>query len=220
MSKPVIGILGAGKVGIVLAQLAVAAGYRTLIAASGDPADIALTTAVLAPGAEPMWARDVASAADVVILALPLGKYQQIPAAELAGKTVVDAMNYWWETDGERPELSDPETSTSELVQGFLPESTVVKAFNHMGYHDLYDEARTSDGSPVISDGLPTGGRKAIAIAGDGERAVASVADIVNNLGFDPLTLPSLRAGAKLQPNTPAFGANLTKNDLARLLAT
>ncbi|MEV4537571.1 NAD(P)-binding domain-containing protein [Asanoa sp. NPDC049518] len=203
-----VAVLGAGKVGTVLARLSVAAGRPTAIAGSGDPAALGLIVDVLAPGAVPMTGADAAAQADIVIVAVPLARLETVPAAALKGRVVVDAMNYWPPVDGVLPAWEDATPSSSEIVRDLLGVD-VVKSFNHMGYHEL--DAWTRPAGDLD--------RRALAVAGDDGAAVTAVAELVDAMGFDPVPLRPLGAGRVLQPgSSDIFGADLTRAELLSTL--
>ena len=197
-------VLGAGHVGPVIARLAIHAGYPVAIAASGDPEDIALITELVIPGAQPRWASDAIADADIVVLAIPMHRFTELDPGLLAGKVVVDAMNYWPASDGVLTAFEDG--GSSEIVARRLAGSAVVKALNHIGYHELEDRARPA--------GAPD--RRASGLAGDDPAAVAAVAELTDRLGFDPVRLGGLRAGRVLQPGGPVFGQVLTEPEFER----
>jgi 8-hydroxy-5-deazaflavin:NADPH oxidoreductase len=197
-------VLGAGHVGPVIARLAIKAGYPVAIATSGDPEDIALITELVIPGAQPRWASDAIADADIVVLAIPLHRFLDVDPGLLNGKLVVDAMNYWPASDGVLKAFEDD--GSSEIVARRLAGSTVVKALNHIGYHELEDRARPA-GDP---------GRRAAGVAGSDPAAVAAIAGLVDRFGYDPVRFGSLRAGRILQPGGPVFGAVLTRPEFER----
>lgn len=186
-----VGILGAGRVGRALAVLARAAGIDVTMAGSTDTAGIADATR-----------------ADAVILAVPMGKYRTLPADALAGRLVIDAMNYWWEFDGKLPEFEDPSTSSSEVVARFLAGARVVKTFNHASVWELENLA-APPGDPE---------RRALAVAGDDPAAVAAVSELVDAVGFDPVPAGALKEGMRFEPNTEAFGADTGRDELREML--
>jgi 8-hydroxy-5-deazaflavin:NADPH oxidoreductase len=205
MNDPIkLAVLGAGHVGSVIARLAVKAGYPVAIATSGDPEEIALITDLIIPGAEPRWAIDAVANADVVVLAIPLHRFLDVDPAMLSGKLVIDAMNYWPASDGILTAFEDG--GSSEIVAERLVGSTVVKALNHIGYHELEDRARP----PGAAE------RRAAGVAGDESAAVAAIAGLVDRIGYDPVRLDSLRAGRVLQPGGPVFGVTLTLPEFER----
>jgi predicted dinucleotide-binding enzyme len=197
-------VLGAGHVGPVIARLAIRAGYPVAIATSGDPDDLALIAELVIPGAQPRWASDAVADADIVVLAMPLHRFLDVDPGWLNGKLVVDAMNYWPASDGVLTAFEDG--GSSEIVARRLSGSTVVKALNHIGYHELEAQARPA-GAP---------GRRAAGVAGDDPGAVAAIADLVDRIGYDPVRLDSLRAGRELQPGGPVFGVVLPAGEFER----
>lgn len=202
-----IGILGAGRVGTALARLALAAGYDVRLATARPAADIELLLEIMVPGAKADEADSLIAASDIVILALPLSKYRSLRPGLLAGKIVIDVMNYWAPTDGTLNEF-EGEESSSEVVQRFLAGAHVIRGFNHMGYHEIEEEAR-----PV---GDPE--RRALAVAGDSPEARDVVAAFIDRLGFDPVDAGPLVASRNFGVGTPIFGTAFDQAEMKRML--
>src|SRR5258708_36890100 len=110
------------------------------------------------------------------MVAIRLKAYQAIPAAQLEGKIVLDANNYYPERDGHIGELDRDESTTSELLARHLPKSKVVKVFNAI------------QAAHIESDGRPAGSpdRRAHPTAGDDAAAKKAAADVLNQFGFEP----------------------------------
>src|SRR5713101_4356431 len=203
-----IAVLGAGHVGPVIARIALDAGFEVAIATSGSPETLELITQVVMPGVQARWAEDAMAAADLVVLAIPLHRFPALDPDPLAGKLVVDAMNYWAPADGVVPLFYNQELSSSEIVQRRLTQATVVKALNQIAYQDLED-GRRPPGSPD---------RHAIGVAGDDPAATKLIGEIVDRFGYDPVLLGSLAAGRILQPGGPVFGAVLKRSEFERAI--
>lgn len=204
-----VAVIGAGKAGTAIARSLLDAGYRVSISASGDPSRLELMIDFVTPGAEPKWTHDAVTDADLVVLALPLHRLKNIDPAHLAGRVVIDTMNYWPPVDGEIPAFAAGDRPSSEVVQEMFPGAAVVKTFSHTGYHHLEPDRRPA-GHPE---------RRGLAVAGNERDAVALVADVVDRIGYDPVLLDSLAGTAFLQPGGPAFGARLTAAELRELAA-
>jgi len=207
-SLPRLAVLGAGHVGPVVARLAIRSGHEVAIATSGDPADLALITELLIPGAEPRRAADAVADADIVVLAIPLHRFLKVDPEPFSCKLVIDAMNYWPASDGLLEAFEHGSAGSSEIVADRLAGSAVVKALNHIGYHELEENA-LPPGSP---------GRRATGVAGDDPEAVAAVAELVDRIGYDAVRLTSLSDGQVLQPGGPVFGLVLTRPEFERAI--
>jgi 8-hydroxy-5-deazaflavin:NADPH oxidoreductase len=148
-------------------------------------------------------------ASDIVVVTIPLKNLSDVPVAPLAGKIVIDTLNYYPQRDGHIADLDDEKTTTSELVQAHLPASKVVKAFNH-----IYAAELTTHGQPA---GSPD--RRALAIAGNDAHAKTEVAALLDQFGFDTVDVGPLGESWRIQRDTPGYGPRRTaetlRNDLA-----
>ena len=204
-----LGIIGAGHIGSQVARVAIANGYDVVIANSRGPETLADLVAELGPKARAATAQEAAAAADVAVVTVPLRAIDNLPAEQLAGKIVLDTINYYFERDGHIEALDKGETTTSELVQRALPDSKIAKAFNHIFASEI-----TSDGTPA---GTPD--RRALATAGDDAEAVAFVTRFYDEAGFDTVNVGPLSESWRVERDRPAYVVRQNAEELTANLA-
>ena len=203
-----IGVIGAGFIGRAVAQLALAAGHEVMLSNSRGPHTMSSVVSGIL-GVQVGSADDAAKFGDVVLVAIPLEHYRSVPAQWLAGKTVMDANNYYPNRDGHIPVLDRFETTTSRLLAEHLPHSHVVKVFNAIFAPDLTQDARPH--------GAPD--RRALPVAADDDAAKARVITLLDELGFDAVDAGSLDESWRLERGKPAYCVALDQAGLKAALA-
>ena len=203
------GIIGSGNIGSNVARAVIAHGHDVVISNSRGPESLTDLIAELGPQARAATVEDAATAGDVVLVAVPLKAYKEVPVEPLKGKIVLDANNYYFERDGHIEALDKGEATTSGLLQAHLPESKVVKTFNHIGAADI-PTAGTPEGSAD---------RRALVAASDSPEALAFATALYNELGFDTAPIDSLKESWRVERDRPAYGVRSTREQLIERLA-
>lgn len=192
-----VGFIGSGNIGTAVARLAVEAGHQVVLSNSRGPETLAATVAELGPRASAATSGEAAAAGDIVVVTVPVRAFPDMPAAPLAGKTVIDTCNYGPERDGHIPELDNKSLTSSELLLRYIPDAELVKAFNTIFFKHL------------LSLGRPAGAadRSCLPIAGDSAPAKAAVTEFLESIGYGVVDAGPLAGSWRQATDTPVWGA-------------
>lgn len=177
-----VSIIGTGSVANALGPRFAEQGH-TIIYGSRDPTAQKVKDLVAKSGKNAFATTNAEAAAkgEIVVLAVPWRVTEEVVKSlgDLSGKIIMDPTNPYRRTDdgfGERT----VETSAGELIQSWLPDSHVVKAFNTLSATTMAD--------PKISGGPVT-----IPLVGNSDVAKSRVAALVKSIGFETIDLGPIR---------------------------
>jgi predicted dinucleotide-binding enzyme len=190
-----IGIIGSGPIGSTIARFAVAAGFNVVISNSRGKESLSKLIAELGPLARAGSPDEAANAGEIIIAAIPFFVFEKLPADSLAGKIVVDTMNYYPIRDGQIPDIDSGKFTTSELVQQHLKNSKVVKALHNQDSPHLNINASPGDRTK----------RTTLPIAGDDEEAKTKVAEFLDAIGYNSIDTGSLAESWRIEPGLPIY---------------
>ena len=192
-----VAFIGSGMIGGTVARLSVAAGHQVVLSNSRGPETLKDLVDELGPLARAATSAEAAAAGDIVVVTTPVKAYPGLPAAELAGKLVIDTGNYYPQRDGQIAELDSHALTETQYLARLAPGATVVKGFNNIFFRHLLSLARPSGAAD----------RTFLPIAGDDAAAKAAVTGYLDSIGYGAVDGGSLADSWRQQPGTPVYGA-------------
>jgi predicted dinucleotide-binding enzyme len=195
-----IGIIGAGSIGLAVAQTLSRVEIAATIANSRGPDSLKESVAALGPTIK-AGTREQAAAADIVLIAVNWSKLPQAVAGlpPWGGRIVIDANN-----PIEAPLFKPVDLQgriSSEVVADLVSGARLVKAFNHL------------KADVLASDPRADGGRRVLFYSGDDSAAKAEVRALIDRVGFAGIDLGPLALGGRLSqfPGGPLPNQNLVR---------
>jgi 8-hydroxy-5-deazaflavin:NADPH oxidoreductase len=202
-----IGVIGSGNIGATAARLFAAAGHEVAISNSRGPETLEDLVEEIGPGVRAATVEDAAGFGEVVMEAIPFGRYTSLPAERLAGKVFITASNYYPARDGE---LDLGGRASSELVAEHLSGARVVKAFNTIYFARLRDNGRPE---------APVEKREVIFVSGDDGEAKGVVSGLIEEIGFAPVDVGTLAESRRQEPGSSIYNVAMNPDQAREMLA-
>jgi 8-hydroxy-5-deazaflavin:NADPH oxidoreductase len=184
-----IAFIGVGNVGAPLADRLQKLGHQVVMAAR-DPQSQTVQSALSRNSNLIVQSPSIAiEAADVVFLATPFSAIESALTPlklALSGKILVDCIN---PVGANLTHALQSRNSSSEIIQQLVPEARVVKAFSIYGYENF-----ENNDYPGYGDLKP-----AMLMAGNDLTAKAEVADLCQQLGWEPIDTGNISMSLHLE---------------------
>jgi predicted dinucleotide-binding enzyme len=190
-----IGVLGSGEVGQTLGAGFLKHGHQVMLGTRNPQKPEVQKWVGENSGAKAGTFEETAKFGELLVLATagPAAEHalQLAGAANLAGKTIMDACNPI--ADGEAPQqgvlkfFTGPNDSLGERLQEKFPQAHIVKAFNSVGAAQMVN--------PHYEQGTPT-----MFYCGDNAAAKAEVTKIITQFGWEPFDCGGIIGSRAVEP--------------------
>ena len=204
-----IGFIGAGNIGQSVARLAVDHGYDVVLSNSRGPETLTDVVADLGDARDADTAEGAAARGDLVVVTVPFKAYRR-RAGRTARRQGRDRHEQLLPAARRPVRRLDDKADDVRLAAAGAPAGVAGRegVQPHPVRH-LLEHAQAAG----------TAGRRALAIAGDDDEAKATVAQLIDEFGFDVVDVGPLAEPGASSPSTPGYGPRLDADGMREALA-